>query len=1007
MALLTLAFAARSRAVDIELPYADPQAPLWVHADHGTKWTEGGYQVWHLSGNVQLRQGSVSASSRQAIVWLDAADRESGIQNKVLIYLEGGVAVDHARVGTVHRLTGESAESIRGNTWFGRFQTTSPVDVEVTTTGPPPVTKPAIYDRGARAGGLVNQFPVQPAQFATPVPAAPPPAGPIGQLTARDVIIQSRGGGRMQIRGFPSPNRDETVIVLTSGVNVVVDGIENAPGLETGRIDLETDRLVIWTTNLDALNLPGRTSQRQDAPLEFYLEGNIVFRDGDRVIYAERMYYNVNRSYGVVLNAEVLTPVPDYQGLLRLKADALQQLDRNNFLAHGAAMTSSRLGVPSYWFQAETVTFQDRQQPIVDPVSGQPVADPQTGDGAVGHELLATSQNNFVYAGGVPVLYWPTLATDLQKPTFYVDEIRLRNDRVFGSQVLIDWDLYQLLGWRNHPRGTNWQLSTDYLSERGPAVGTNFDYDRPSDVFGPGRYFGNFDAWGIYDQGIDNLGADRRAVTFDGPERGRVRGRHRHLFQNGFQLTAELGYISDFNFLEQYFEREWDLDKDLTTDIELKRYAANQSYSLSAAVRLNDFFTQTEWLPRVDHFWLGQSLLADRLTWYEHSHAGYAKMKAAQPPTDPVDLAKWIQLPWEANVEGVHAATRQELDLPLELGPAKVTPYVLGEAAYWGEDLTGQELVRGYGQLGVRTSLPFWRVDPLRQSTLFNLNGLAHKISLEADMFYADASQDLNELPLYEPIDDDSTEAFRRRLYFNTFGAPPGGNVPPQFDPRYYAFRSGMQNWVTAPSTEIADDLAAARLGVHQRWQTKRGAPGREHVIDWITFDVDGTVFPYADRDNFGSAAGMLQYDFRWHVGDRVTLLSDGYADTFSEGLRSISVGGMINLPERGGGMVTFRSIEGPISSSVVTGTVGYRMSDKWIVTGVSQYDFGPTGNIGQALSFTRIGESILFRLGFNWDVSRGNVGAALMIEPRFLPNSRLGYVGGVQIPPAGVYGLE
>ena len=73
--------------------------------------------------------------------------------------------------------------------------------------------------------------------------------------------------------------------------------------------------------------------QPKDAPLEFYLEGNIVFREGDRVIYAERMYYNVRQQYGIVLNAEVLTPAPGYQGLIRLKAEVLQQLDQANFRA--------------------------------------------------------------------------------------------------------------------------------------------------------------------------------------------------------------------------------------------------------------------------------------------------------------------------------------------------------------------------------------------------------------------------------------------------------------------------------------------------------------------------------------------------------------------------------------------------------------------------------------------------------------------------------------------------
>jgi hypothetical protein len=42
-----------------------------------------------------------------------------------------------------------------------------------------------------------------------------------------------------------------------------------------------------------------------------------------------------------------------------------------------------------------------------------------------------------------------------------------------------------------------------------------------------------------------------------------------------------------------------------------------------------------------------------------------------------------------------------------------------------------------------------------------------------------------------------------------------------------------------------------------------------------------------------------------------------------------------------------------------------------------------------------------------NYDASRDNLGLNLALEPRFLPRSRLGQVGGVQIPPAGAYGLE
>jgi hypothetical protein len=82
-------------------------------------------------------------------------------------------------------------------------------------------------------------------------------------------------------------------------------------------------------------------------------------------------------------------------------------------------------------------------------------------------------------------------------------------------------------------------------------------------------------------------------------------------------------------------------------------------------------------------------------------------------------------------------------------------------------------------------------------------------------------------------------------------------------------------------------------------------------------------------------------------------------------------------------------------------------MSEKWIATAGASWDFGATGNIGQNFALTRVGESFLIRVGFNFDASRDNIGASIGIEPRFLPTARLGRVGGVQIPPAGALGLE
>jgi hypothetical protein len=69
--------------------------------------------------------------------------------------------------------------------------------------------------------------------------------------------------------------------------------------------------------------------------------------------------------------------------------------------------------------------------------------------------------------------------------------------------------------------------------------------------------------------------------------------------------------------------------------------------------------------------------------------------------------------------------------------------------------------------------------------------------------------------------------------------------------------------------------------------------------------------------------------------------------------------------------------------------------------------DFKSSNVFGNQFSLTRVGESFLVRLGFNYDASRNNFGATIGIEPRFLPSNRLGRVGGVTVPPAGALGLE
>jgi hypothetical protein len=763
------------------------------------------------------------------------------------------------------------------------------------------------------------------------------------------------------------------------------------------------------------------------------MEGNIEFRQGDRIVYADRMFYDVRRQTGIILGAELLTPLPatdedQYQGLVRLRAAVIRQLDAAQFVAHDALITTSRLEVPSYHLAAETITFQDVPSTRIDPYSGIADVDPVTLQPRTDHQQLVESQSNFLYVAGVPVFYWPTLTTDLEKTTYYIDNIRIRNDSIFGFQTLLAVDTFQLFGVER-PDGVQWTLDLDYLSERGLGFGSSFDYERDSflGIVGPTK--GRGDLWFINDNGVDNLGLGRRDIVPEASFRGRAFWNHQQRLVggllDGWNVQAEVGWLSDRTFLEQYYEQEWDENKDQATGVRFRRIFDNQSLSIEANARLNDFFTETQWLPRADHYWLGQSLFGNTLTWYEHSQAAYANIGLAGEPTNATLAGQWTLLPWEydsalvpagIDAAGERLVTRQEIDLPLNLAPFKVVPFALGELAHWGDDLNGEDIQRAYVHTGVRASIPFWAADPSVRDPLFNLTGLAHKVVFEAEVSYADANQDMTSLPLYDALDDDAIEEFRRRLFFAPFGGGllpayylvgPPSFIDPKFDPRFYALRTGIQGNVTSPTTEIADDLTTVRLGMRHRLQTKRGPLGDQHIVDWLTFDSHATWFPQANRDNFGQEIGLVDYDLRWHLGDRFTILSDGAADFFGDALRTASLGVFLNRPARGNAYLGFRTMDGVIEANVITATLNYRMSAKWIGSASTSVDLGNTGNIGQAVAFSRIGESLVATIGAHFDESKDNLGVSFLVEPRFLPTLSVTRKTGIEVPPTGAYWLE
>jgi hypothetical protein len=147
--------AAIAEAGRIEVPSANPAEAVVVHAAQASRWTEGSYDVWHLTGGVRIEQQATEATGHEAVVWIeqesaaeiDGGESEGPRPRSMLVRMAGNVRVQSAAADA------ESTSSIRGDRWTGRFWTLRDPRLEFDSVVPASGTPP-IYE--APAEGAVQ-----------------------------------------------------------------------------------------------------------------------------------------------------------------------------------------------------------------------------------------------------------------------------------------------------------------------------------------------------------------------------------------------------------------------------------------------------------------------------------------------------------------------------------------------------------------------------------------------------------------------------------------------------------------------------------------------------------------------------------------------------------------------------------------------------------------------------------------------------------------------------------
>lgn len=801
-------------------------------------------------------------------------------------------------------------------------------------------------------------------------------------------------------------------VVYTAGliVNVVYD-IETRQGLAQQEYEFAADNMVIWLKNLKDEEIGGEfpINPGEDSKLEveIYMTGNVVIRSKDeqasgigrgktvvtRTLRAEQIYYDVNRNRAVALQADLELAYDNVKESVHLSADRMERLGRSEWRAkRGRAYSSKLPSDPALEFLSSEATFTERET-VLRNIFGLPYRRLPTGEVEYGYERILTGRNARIELLGIPTFYTPYLRTDPAEPFGPLQGIAFGSDAVFGVQFYTTWDLYKLFALRA-PQGHSWKLNLDYLGDRGPGYGTDYNYTNPNffGFGGPNR--GAVTLYGINDGGVDNLGEPRgqeplQSLFRDGERifRGRANWRNQQeiladrdrdgLLTAGpfVTLQNQFAHVSDKNFLEQYFKQEFDNGPNQETF----GYLSGSTGRLSGSLLVQggqdrNWITETRWLPRATGALLGQSFF-DLFTYHSRADVGYAEFRPSEVYPPPVfDTEK-------QRLETGRIDWWQELSLPLNAGPVRVVPYGIVDLTGYTNDLNGDSRGRVYGGGGARAAISFSRLYPNASNELFNLKGLNHKATWHGNYYYARSSEGYTEFPQLDRLDDDTIDFSRRTttpFQDRLVGGRSGDALMSAgfFDPQRYAIRRLVENRI-----DTRDDIQVVQLGLDQRLQTKRGFPGREHTIDWLTLDLSTSLFPQPDKDNFGKSAAFLEYSTIWNVGDQTALVANGWFDPFTSGARYWNVGAYLSRPDGTSFYLGYRETD-PVNSKAVTLNIGYQLTRKYGVSVQSSYDFGTQRAQTNTFLVSRTGTDLTFTVGFTYNQLTNNTGVSFTVIP-------------------------
>jgi hypothetical protein len=1016
-----------AQTADKVLHYSNNEAgnarPIILHADSILTWVDGGRRIVVFKGHVLIDHGTITVRMDQGIAVIDTEKLRTTSILHMDVYAEGEVKLEHGAViqtapTALIDLNTRGEFRLRSHVnkvlqhpeptdelylramkaWSNQSKNTVPGFTRVMgyqDPGSPPQFPPPNAlatappnSPGAAAPAPAFQNPQTPAATGpAPLISAGPPIAPPGvpAVVPGGAAVAPVAPARAPFRTLnllPRSTIDnametityngEHLMIVTGGIILVVKSADNK-----GLVDFEADNLVIWTKEdpnklFSNLKSPGGQSSNE---FEVYLSGNVEIRSKDlksqRKLLAKEAYYDVARNVAVALDGDVEFTDPRVPDPLHMRAKEIRQLSPDLFKGLDATVYSSKLpSDPGLKIVVKEATIEMKDTSRTN-IFGLTFTNLKTGEPDTQRQQIFTGENMVIRIEDVPVFYFPYVQGDVSDPLGPLQSFSFSQNRIFGAQFMTSWDVFNLLGITPTP-ATRWRMDLDYMTKRGPAAGTTFDY-AGRDFFGlPALLTEHVRAFGIYDTGTDILGGNRGEDDNHPNWRGWFDWQQNvQALPHGFVFQSQVSALSDKNFLEQYFKNTFDNDVNQNTYAYIKQQQDNWAWTAFADVRIRDWVDETNWLPKLDGYLIGQSFF-DVFTYNVQGSAGYAQLKPTNVPPPPFSATTQRDDTGRFDI-------RQELSAPFTLGPFRVVPYGVLDLTAYNNDLLGDSKGRVIAGGGVRTSIPFSRLYADVESELLNLKGLYHKMVFSTNFYVAHSDVPYWQLPQLDRLNDDASDQSVRDMKPNdpAFLGGPGILLAtsPLYDPQLLAIRRLVDDRI-----DTMDSIEVLQFDLRQRLQTKRGYPGMEHTVDWMTLDLSASWFPQDNRDNFGEPWGFLEYDWTWNVGDRTALVSSGWLDPIDNGARVFNIGAFFNRTDRTNFYIGFREVD-PVDSKAVSTSITYIFSPKYAMTSVASYDFGIKAEVF-SLIFTRMGSDLQASVGLSYNSLVNSFNFSFQIVP-------------------------